>query len=281
MDRGLREGLSPPHPCGRAAGPSRGPLPHWGAGDPLLNVLDALVLRPTPFQEGGLVVSFLTEHGERVTGVAKGARKASAKWVSSFEPLSQVRLTLFGKEQSDIRRITRCELQASPLTLGHLASSLVVACLADLFDRCSREGVEDPRLFRLANACARALKADPDRALGILAYAEHWLLHLMGLLPHPRTCGRCGREDAPLTALQSDGGWVCAACTPMDAGEGLPPGAREHLRLLRTVAAEACPSPEDLDPAGLAITRLLRHRLLEELGGRLGSYEVLFQVLEV
>ncbi len=245
----------------------------------LLNVLDAIVLRPTPFEEGGLIVSFLTEHGERVTGLAKGARKSSAKWVSSFEPLSQVRLTLFGKEQSDIRRITRCELQASPLTLGHLESSLVVACLADLFDRCAREGVEDPRMFRLANACARALKAEPDKAMAILAYAEHWLLHLLGLLPHPRACGRCGREDAPLTALLAEGGWVCSACTPMDPGEGLPPGTREFLRQLRTASAETCPSLDPGNEAQGAVTRLLRHRLLDELGGRLASYEVLFQIL--
>lgn len=237
------------------------------------------MLRPTPFQEGGLIVSFLTEHGERVTGLAKGARKASAKWVSSFEPLSQVRLTLFGKEQTDIRRITRCELQASPLTLGHLESSLVVSCLADLFDRCAREGVEDPRMFRLANACARALKAEPGKAMAILAYAEHWLLHLLGLLPHPRACGRCGREDAPLTALRSEGGWVCAACSPMDPGEGLPPGAREYLRQLRTASAGTCPPLDPRNEAQDVVTRLLRHRLLDELGGRLASYEVLFQMV--
>ena len=245
----------------------------------MITTLDALVLRPTPFQEGGLIVSFLTEHGERLTGLAKGARKASAKWVSSFEPLSQVRLALFGKEQSEIRRITKCELQASPLTLGHLESSLVVACLADLFDRCAKEGVEDPRLFRLLNACARALKAQPDQALAILAYAEHWLLHLLGLLPHPRTCGRCGREDAPLTALQGEWGWVCAACTPLDPHEALPPGAREYLRRLRTAGAEACPALDPGDEAQGAVTRLLRHRLLDELGGRLGSYDVLFRMV--
>ena len=245
----------------------------------VITTLDALVLRPTPFQEGGLIVSFLTEHGERLTGLAKGARKASAKWVSSFEPLSQVRLALFGKEQSEIRRITKCELQASPLTLGHLESSLVVACLADLFDRCAKEGVEDPRLFRLANACARALKAHPDRALAVLAYAEHWLLHLLGLLPHPRTCGRCGREDSPLTALLPEEGWVCAACTPLDPHEALPPGTRDHLRKLRTASAETCPELDPADEAQGAVTRLLRHRLLDELGGRLGSYDVLFRMV--
>ena len=64
----------------------------------------AIVLRPTPFQEGGLVVSFLTEHGERLVGLAKGAKKPAAKWVSSFEPLGLVKVAFFGKEHTELKR---------------------------------------------------------------------------------------------------------------------------------------------------------------------------------
>jgi DNA repair protein RecO len=138
---------------------------------------DAIVLKPTPFEDGGLVVSFLTDQGERLTGLARGAKKPTAKWVAAFEPLSLVRAAFFGKEHSEIRRVTRCELQHSPLTLGHLECGLVIACLADLVDRIAREGMEDPRLFRLVCTCSKALSTQPDRALSILAYAEHWLLH--------------------------------------------------------------------------------------------------------
>ncbi|MCE1230200.1 MAG: DNA repair protein RecO [Firmicutes bacterium] len=238
----------------------------------------AIVLRPTPFQEGGLIVSFLTEHGERLVGLAKGAKKPTAKWVSAFEPLGLVRVSFFGKEQVEVRRITRCELQHSPLTLGHLASNLVVACLADLFDRVAREGTEDDRLFRLLSACARTLKTQPDRAMNVLAYAEHWLLHCLGVLPHPRLCGHCGRDDTPLVMLSSDSGWRCSACTPMDPEEAFPPGVREHLKALRLASAEAAPDAEGTE-AARTVTQLLRQRLLDELGGRLGSYEVLHRML--
>lgn len=244
----------------------------------MIRTLDAIVLRPTPFQEGGLIVSFLTEHGERLVGLAKGAKKPTAKWVSSFEPLGLVRLGLFGKEHVEIRRITRCELQHSPLILGHLESNLVVACLADLFDRVAKEGVEDERLFRLLSACARSIKSNPDRALAVLAYAEHWLLHCLGLLPHPRTCGYCGNDTAALVMLSEDRGWRCADCTAVDPSEALPLGTREHLRLLRTASAEETPDPEGSD-AARAVTNLLRGRLLRELGGRVGSYEVLHRML--
>ena len=234
----------------------------------------AIILRPTPFQEGGVVVSLLNELGERMVGIARGAKKPSAKWVSAFEPLALVRVSFFGKEHVELRRITRCDLLHSPMTLGHLESNLVCACLADLFDRVAREGVEDERLFRPLSACARALKAQPDRALGVLAYAEHWLLHCLGLLPHPRICGHCGSETSPLARLDPEQGWCCTACTPVDPAEALPPGAREHLRVLRTCRAEEAPDPSSSE-AAQAITRLLRDRLVQELGGNLQSYQVL------
>ena len=223
------------------------------------------------------MVSFLSEHGERLVGLAKGAKVPTAKWVSNFEPLGLVNLGLYGKEQVEVRRVTRCELVHSPLTLGHLEYNLVVACLADLFDRVAREGVEDSRLFRLLSACSRALKAEPDRALAVLAYAEHWLLHCLGLLPHPRRCGRCGDDQAPLVLLTDEYGWRCAACTPVDPREAFPPGAREHLRLLRTAAAEEAPDPWGTE-AARALTQVLRQRLQRELGFP-RSYEVMDRLL--
>ncbi len=239
----------------------------------MIETMQAIVLRPTPFQDGGLVVSFLTEHGERKVGLAKGAKKPSAKWVSSFEPLSLVRVGFFGREHAELRRITRCELQHSPLTLGQLDSNLVMACLADVFDRVAKEGVEDARLFRLLSACGRALKDRPDRALSILAYAEHWLLHCLGVLPHPRACGRCGDGSEPIIILSDDHGWLCAACTSVDPANGLPLGVREHLRTLRTCSPEDAP---DLgNEAARVTTNLLRARLLKELGSTLRSYEVM------
>jgi recombinational DNA repair protein (RecF pathway) len=113
--------------------------------------------------------------------------------------------------------------------------------------------------------------------MAVLAYAEHWLLHCLGLLPHPRTCGRCGGTQAPLVLLSEDHGWCCAACTPVDPSEAFPPGVREHLRLLRTLPAEEAPDSENND-AAKATTWLLRARLLHELGG-VRSYEVLHRMI--
>jgi DNA repair protein RecO (recombination protein O) len=237
---------------------------------------DAIVLRPTPFQEGGLVVSFLSSDGERLAGLARGAKKPSAKWVSAFEPMSLVRVEFFGREHSDVRRITRCDLQHSPITLGHLDSSLAISCIADLLDRVAKEGLEDPRLFRLASSCSIVIKAQPDRAMSMLAYAEHWLLHCLGLLPRPTACGRCGSASTPFAGL-GEHGWHCAECGPSQPGGALPPGSKEYLQEIRGAKAVEMPDASGT-AAARAVTLLLRARLLEELGP-LKSYGVMEDAL--
>jgi DNA repair protein RecO len=224
-----------------------------------------------------MIVSFLNDHGERLVGFAKSAQKPSSKWVANFEPLSLVNLSLFGKEQSEIQRVTRCDLLHSPLILGHLESNLVIGCLADIFDRTAKVGVEDPRLFRLLSACTYALKSQPDHAMAILAYCEHWMLHCLGLLPHPRLCGYCGDDVEPLIQFTEEYGWRCNACTVVSPQIAFPEGIREYLRLLRTSSATEAPNP-NTNKASRTITSLLRKRLQLELGNT-QSYIVMNQVL--
>jgi hypothetical protein len=63
----------------------------------------------------------------------------------------------------------------------------------------------------------------------------------------------------------------------VDPVEALPAGSREHLRLLRRNGADAAPRVDPADAAQQAVTALLRARLLQELGGGLRSYDVLWR----
>lgn len=246
----------------------------------MIHTYSAIILRPTPFHDGGgLVVSFLSEYGERLVGFARAAKRPSSKWVASFEPLNLVNLSLFGKEHTEVQRVTRCDLVHSPLILGHLESNLVIACLADIFDRIAKAGVEDARLFRLLSVCTYAIKLRPERAMAVLAYSEHWVLHCLGLLPHPRLCGHCGSDTEPLVQFEEEYGWRCSACTNTRHQLVFPIGVREHLRILRTCSAAEAPDP-NINEASMVITNVLRKRLKSELGN-VQSYIVLEQVLAV
>jgi hypothetical protein len=65
----------------------------------------------------------------------------------------------------------------------------------------------------------------------------------------------------------------------VDPAEALPPGAREYLRRLRTSGAETAPRLDPGDEGQAAVTALLRARLLQELGGGLRSYDVLWRTI--
>ncbi len=244
----------------------------------MIHTYSAIVLRPTPFQDGdSLVVSFLSEYGERLVGFARAAKRPSSKWVASFEPLNLVNLSLFGKDHTEVHRVTRCDLVHSPLILGHLESNLVVACLADIFDRIAKPGVEDTRLFRLLSVCTYTIKLHPERAMAILAYSEYWVLHCLGLLPHSRLCGYCGSCIEPLVRFEEKCGWCCSACTHVRHQLAFPIGVREHLLILKTCSATEAPDP-NINEASIVITNVLRKRLKSELGN-VQSYIILEQAL--
>jgi hypothetical protein len=63
----------------------------------------------------------------------------------------------------------------------------------------------------------------------------------------------------------------------VDPVESLPAGSREYLRNLRLSGAEAAPRVDPTNEAQRAVTALLRARLLQELGGGLRSYDVLWR----
>ncbi|MEY3314743.1 MAG: DNA repair protein RecO [Holophagaceae bacterium] len=237
----------------------------------------ALILKPMAYRDNETLVSFITEQGTRGSGIAKGTKRPTARWISSFEPLNLVTISLFGKENQSLKRITSCELISSPMLLGHLESNLVISCLADLFDRITHEGLEDPRLFRLLKTVTEGLKARPEEAASILAYAEFWVLYLLGWLPDPKTCGHCQGTAEPFTMLSDERGWLCRHCHPVGEGEGLPRGTKEYLNHLKSETPLSLQSQNLNSQIFPVIARVLRQRLLREMGSSPKSYEVLFR----
>ena len=243
----------------------------------MFDTFHALILKPLAYRDNETLVSFLTERGTRGSGIAKGTKRPTARWVSSFEPLNLVTMSLFGKEHQSLKRITSCELISSPMLLGHLESNLVISCLADLFDRVTDEGLEDPRLFRLLKTLTEGLKRRPEEAAMILAYGEFWILYLLGWLPDPKMCGHCQSLDEPFTGLSEERGWLCHRCYPVDPGEGLPPETKEYLNHLKSETPLSLQHENWPPETPVTISRILRQRLLREIGSSPKSYEVLFR----
>ena len=205
----------------------------------------ALVLRTYKMGETSKIVVLLTRDRGKVRAVAKGARGARPRYQSALEPLSEVRVTLHGRQGADLFRLGQCDLvrSAFPATGQGLDAALSLSYFAELLDAFAQEGEAEDAVYRLALAVIAAVSAGGD-VKALARYLEAWLLKLHGIYPALDRCAACDAA-LPSGALgyhHPAHGFVCAACGPA-GGPSLPPSSRETLRALFRVA------PAALDPA--------------------------------
>lgn len=187
---------------------------------------EALVLRTYKLGEADRIVVFLTRDRGKKRGVANNARKSRKRFGAALEPLTEVRVSYFEKEQRDLVTVNYAEPVRSPLSsispeaLGHSHY------FAELIDEWAADADVDERLFRLGTSALDALVCG-TQIEALARYFESWLLRLQGVSP-----------DA----------------------EALSPGARTFLDGVRKVA------PRDVESLGASVRVLreieLFHRKL-------------------
>src|SRR5262245_27303851 len=178
---------------------------------------EALVLRTYDLGETSKVVVFLSRERGKLRAVAKGARGAKPRYRSALEPLSEVSVTLYGRQGAELFRLGDCDLLRSAFRTGarDLETTLFLAYAAELLDGFALEGEADDKLYRLALATLRA--AETRTAPQALSrYLEAWLLRLHGLYPPLDQCAACSRAlPAGLRSYdRASHGFVFADCGP-------------------------------------------------------------------
>ncbi len=208
---------------------------------------EALVLRGYKLGETSKLVVLLTRERGKLRAVARGARGARPRYQSALEPLSEVRVTLYGRQGSELLRLGNAELLHSAFHAGtrSLDAALALSGCVELFDAFSPEGEAEDKVYRLALAMVRAAESGASPEL-LSRYVEAWLLRLHGLHPPLDACAACG-GPLPAGSLfyhRPAQGFVCSGCGPA-SGPELSMAARQLL-----VGFSTRP-PESLsDPAG-------------------------------
>ena len=176
---------------------------------------EALILRTYPLGETSKIVILLTRERGKLRAVAKGARSGRPRYQSALEPLSQVRVSLYGKQGAELFRLGECELLRSAFRAASrgLEASLALSFFAELLDAFSLDGEADDAVYRLALAVLAASEA--GSSIDLLArYLEAWLLRLHGLYPPLDHCAGC-HGGLPAGELSYDAvarGFVCGTC---------------------------------------------------------------------
>jgi DNA repair protein RecO (recombination protein O) len=237
---------------------------------------DALVLRTYKLGETSKVVVLLTRERGKVRAVAKGARGARPRYQSSLEPLSEVRVGLYGRQGADLYRLGECELVRSAFHAGArgLDNALALSYFAELLDAFAQEGEAEDAVYRLALAILAAVDGGSDTAV-LARYLEAWLLKLHGIYPPLDRCAGC---DGALPSGERRyhrpaHGFVCPCGEP---ASGPVVAASDH-DFLREAFARA-PAAVTRRPSAGALEMFHRDLIRSHLERDLHSHRVLRDV---
>jgi DNA repair protein RecO (recombination protein O) len=143
---------------------------------------EALVLRTYKLGEADRIVVFLTRDRGKKRGVAPNARRSRKRFGAALEPLTEVRVAYFEREQRELVGLNYAEPVRSPLSAPTAEALGYSHYFAELIDEWAADADVDERLYRLGTSALEALVAGaPVDALA--RYFECWLLRLQGVYP--------------------------------------------------------------------------------------------------
>lgn len=179
----------------------------------------AIVLRKTKLGENDLIVTMLSSDGSLLRAVAKGARKPGGRHSARAEIFSTVDALLAEGRNLDVLCEERIVGDVHPHELT-LEQTSAMAPVAELLCAVAQDGLEQPRLFDLAQASFNAIGIrNGNDALLAACAALLKIIAQAGFRPSFDHCVLCSREldlgsnDSLVGFSVSDGGAVCPDCT--------------------------------------------------------------------
>lgn len=210
--------------------------------------MKAIVLDRTPLAEQDLILTLLSESGEELRAVAKGARKPGGRLAARSELFSESDLLLAKGRNLDIVSEASV-IDAHPLLRGDLerVSAASAVCEAARLT-CFADAV-DPFLYPICSRALRACEEASDQArldLVVAAYVLKVLAHA-GWRPQFDSCVLCGDDDVSFLSV-SAGGALCSSCAKdvSDAEEVAPSTLAWLSALIRSTFDALLESEVDL-----------------------------------
>lgn len=243
--------------------------------------LRALVLRRTKLGETDVICTLLTEGGEQVRAVAKGARKPSSPFSSRLEVYAVCDLLLSSGRSLDIVKEARLVSSNDHLRVDYVLMD-AAAPLVELLDRTTQAGLEDRRLFPMTCKALSLLKgADPRQAVSLCAAHLLKTSAILGFRPRLDSCVECGRalplsgEGGPVGFSLVDGGRVCASCARSVETIRFDSAVIGWAHALLFSSLDECKAFAIDDDTALSLFRFIQMWLFQHLGVKLKSLSFL------
>jgi DNA repair protein RecO (recombination protein O) len=208
----------------------------------MLKRTEGIVLRTFPFGEADLIVTYITPDLGILKLFAKSPRKIKSRFGSSLEPLTNSRISFWGKEDASLPRLTQSDIIHSFQSLrGGLNCFLKISGIVELTLSFMPERDTNSKVFSLLLDTLRVLEDDfivsPESNVKIQSCGENTVgskgknaslrvdlllnhykvkfLDLVGFAPKLDVCGRCARKGSRFYISQ--GSILCEVCARVEA----------------------------------------------------------------
>ncbi|HEX9614682.1 MAG TPA: DNA repair protein RecO [Bacteroidota bacterium] len=219
---------------------------------------DAVVLKSMRYRDTSKIVTFYTRKFGKLAAIAKGSRGMSNKFGASLEPMTEVSLVLYKKEQRELQLVSQCDI-VRPFKRIHTEIEKMGAAMSviELLNQITHSEEENPGLYALVAEMLESLEPAAKNFHNFVYAFELRLASLSGFTPVFDRCAACGKpnsaEGTGSTVLFriDRGGLLCSSCAE----------ARGHESSRRSVNS----APIRM-PTAQILNRLL-HARLDSLAG--------------
>src|SRR5258708_10929023 len=225
----------------------------------------AIVLRARDYADSDRIVSLLTLHAGKLSGIAKGAKASRYRFERKLEPFSHVVLHFRRRPHGQLVFITRAEAAdlAQHVLDDDLAKIALGSYMLELTDALTTEESEAAEAYRvLSEGLGTVARGVADSAL-----RQAFEMRLLGWAGFGLEFGRCrlcstirGDNGAAVYFVISRGGVACARCRPSVAEAAIKLAGRSAAILSRLSTSPMSDSPRS-ESAGpdraLALARFI------------------------
>lgn len=212
---------------------------------PMIRKTLALPLRIAPYSNTSHVVTWLTEEGDRLSTVVKGACRPRSAFLGQYDLFSTSELLYYPRDREGLSIARECALVEPRTRMREDWRAFAAASYVNhLLLHSTMSGDPHPALYRLATTIFDHLNSHGARPQALFWFELQWL-GILGFAPELRQCTRCRKPAAtPASGMRwGRDGLVCPSCTNQGTSPGSPP--------LRTTT---------LPPDALAILRRWQHQ---------------------
>ena len=244
--------------------------------------MQALVLRKTKLGERDLIITLLSDSGELVKAVAKGARKPGSSFAAKLDLFSSVDLMLAKGRSLDVVTDARFTSAAPRLSFG-LETGACAAAVAELLSTVCQEGLAHPRLYEMAKAAFQAIAAQD--AVHAIALADAALIKIVssaGFRPNLDACSACATSidlsvaDSLTPFSVEEGGVLCPSCARQLGGVPIESDTLAWTRSLLLSTFDQVSNFDITPTQSFAVLQLLKSWIDFYVGRSLKSITYLF-----